>query len=74
VDGGGVSAVLPQTVVERIFAFMAMEKTGRVELDFKDGRLLSFKVMEFVRVGTEVAGADCRPLDDRAALFQDSDR
>lgn len=48
-----MSGVMPQTAVDRIFAFMAMEKYGRIELDFQAGRLMSVKVVEHFRVGPD---------------------
>ena len=64
-----MSTVMPQTVVDRIFAFMLTEKTGQIQLDFKEGRLLSLKVSEYCRIGRD----DAPSLDSEPPPPQDSE-
>lgn len=63
-----MSAVMPQAVVDRIFAFMLTGKTGNIQLDFKEGRLLSLKVSEYCRIGRD----EPAPLDREPLPAQDS--
>lgn len=59
---------MPQTVVDRIFAFMLTGKTGHIELHFRDGRLLKCSVNESIRIV-----ADERERDDVAGVLDSRD-
>ncbi len=65
-----MSTVIPQTVVDRIFAFMAMEKHGQIQLEFRAGQLMSVKVVEHIRVGFD--GNEPREVDNGEIVPQDS--
>lgn len=68
-----MSAVLPQHAVDRVLLFMHTKRTGRIELDFKGGRLLSFKVVEYVRLGSDDDPGEAPPLDRDPLSDQDSE-
>lgn len=68
-----MSAVLPQTAVDRVLMFMHTKRTGQIQLDFKHGRLLSFKVVEYVRLGVDDEACDPSPLDTDPPPPQDSE-
>lgn len=68
-----MSIPMPQTVADRIFAFMLTEKTGQIVMDFRAGRLLSFKVIEYCRLdGVAQHGDEPGRLDITELLTQDS--
>lgn len=66
-----MSTVIPQTVVDRIFAFMAMEKHGQIQLDFRAGQLMSCKVIENIRIGS--GERESPGLDNVQSVSQDSE-
>lgn len=67
-----MSAAMPQDVADRVFAFMAAEKYGRIELIFQAGRLTGLKISEHVHVGADERLSPA-PLDDPAPKPQDSE-
>jgi hypothetical protein len=70
-----MSTPVPQMVTDRIFAFMLTEKTGSIELHFKRGQLLTFRVTESVRLRPDDPEAPERSgLDIPAVGAQDSQR
>lgn len=66
-----MNAPIPQAVTDRIFAFMLTERTGSIQLHFKDGRLMGCEVKESVRFDRESGGTPAR-LDDGATNGHDS--
>jgi hypothetical protein len=72
-----MTKVVPETVVNRIFAFMLTEKTGSIELHFNRGQLRNFRVIESIQIGAIDPGLsdrDTTGLDSDASVSQDTPR
>lgn len=70
-----MNAPMPQTVVDRVLLFMHTERTGSIQLHFKDGRLMGCEVRESVRFDRESdrdADRKANRLDDNASTGHDS--
>ena len=52
---------LPLELAEKLSYFLAQGKTGKIVLDIIDGRMLSWKITEYGRLG----GTSTEPLDNR---------
>jgi hypothetical protein len=68
-----MNSPMPQTVVDRIFAFMMTEKTGSIELHFRSGSLIQLKINETIRLGNGERGHDdvAGVLDSKDLVAQD---
>jgi hypothetical protein len=65
-----MNAPMPQKVVDRVLAFMLTEKTGRIEFNFRKGRLHSVNVSESLQFRDD--SEDTPGLDESEPVAQDS--